>query len=216
VEPGEIVVEVMGTGTLDAHVKAAISTKIPGRLKKVLVDQGDTVKEGQEVARLDEHDLGHEVEVEEANVGAKKAAVERLQAEITQTKVVLTQATSNEARVRRQIASGVGSQDELDKAIESLGVARANLARTEAALVEGKRQIVTAAEGSQAMNLAIRDIRSSLGRFVFTALGIGMLLMIVMGMGGIYRGIVEDATLLVDSIVADLWVVSETSKGVPA
>lgn len=144
VEPGEIVVEVMGTGTLEAHVKAAVSTKIPGRLKKVLVDQGDAVKEGQEVARLDEHDLGHEVEVEEANVAAKKAAVERLQAEITQTKVVLTQATSNEARVRRQIASGVGSQDELDKAVESLGVARANLARTEAALVEGKRQIVTA------------------------------------------------------------------------
>lgn len=144
VEPGEIVVEVMGTGTLDAHVKAAISTKIPGRLKKVLVDQGDTVKEGQEVARLDEHDLGHEVEVEEANVAAKKAAVERLQAEIMQTKVILTQATSNEARVRRVIASGVGSQDDLDKAVESLGVAKANLARTEAALVEGERQIITA------------------------------------------------------------------------
>jgi HlyD family secretion protein len=144
VGPQEIVEEVMGTGTLDAHVKATISTKIPGRLKKVLVDQGDTVKEGQEVARLDEHDLVHEVEVEEANVAAKKAAVERLQAEITQTKVVLTQATSNEARVRRLSASAGVSQDELDKAVESLGVAKANLARTEAALVEGKRQIVTA------------------------------------------------------------------------
>ncbi|QDU21765.1 efflux RND transporter periplasmic adaptor subunit [Urbifossiella limnaea] len=144
VESGEIVVEVMGTGTLDAHVKAAVSTKIPGRLKTVLVDQGDTVKEGQEVARLDDLDLGHEVEVEEANVAARKAAVDRLQAEVTQTKVVLTQATSNEDRVRRVLASGGGSQDDLDKAVESLGVARANLARTEAALVEGKRQIVTA------------------------------------------------------------------------
>ncbi len=63
------------------------------------------------------------------------------------------------------------------------------------------------------MNLAIRDIRHSLGRFVFTALGIGMLLMIVMGMGGIYRGIVEDATLLVDSIGADLWVVQHGTRG---
>jgi putative ABC transport system permease protein len=63
------------------------------------------------------------------------------------------------------------------------------------------------------MNLAVRDIRHSLGRFVFTALGIGMLLMIVMGMGGIYRGIVEDATLLVDSIGADLWVVQHGTRG---
>jgi putative ABC transport system permease protein len=63
------------------------------------------------------------------------------------------------------------------------------------------------------MNLPIRDIRHSLGRFVFTAIGIGMLLMIVMGMGGIYRGIVEDATLLVDSIGADLWVVQHGTRG---
>lgn len=63
------------------------------------------------------------------------------------------------------------------------------------------------------MNLAVRDIRHSLGRFVFTTLGIGMLLMIVMGMGGIYRGIVEDATLLVDSIGADLWVVQHGTRG---
>jgi putative ABC transport system permease protein len=62
------------------------------------------------------------------------------------------------------------------------------------------------------MNLAVRDIRHSLGRFVFTALGIGMLLMVVMGMGGIYRGLVEDATLLVDSIGADLWVVQHGTK----
>jgi putative ABC transport system permease protein len=63
------------------------------------------------------------------------------------------------------------------------------------------------------MNLAVRDIRHSLGRFVFTAIGIGMLLMIVMGMGGIYRGLVEDATLLVDSIGADLWAVQQGTRG---
>lgn len=144
VGPGEIVVEVLGTGTLDAHVKATISTKIPGRLKTVLVDQGDTVKEGQEVAQLDDRDLKREVEVEEANVSARTAAVERLQAEIMQAKVVLTQATSTEARVRRLIASGTGSQDDLDKAVEALGVAKAVLARAEAALVEGRRQVVSA------------------------------------------------------------------------
>jgi putative ABC transport system permease protein len=37
--------------------------------------------------------------------------------------------------------------------------------------------------------------------------------MIVMGMGGIYRGLVEEATLLMESIGADLWVVQEGTRG---
>ncbi len=63
------------------------------------------------------------------------------------------------------------------------------------------------------MNLAVKDIRHNLGRFALTTVGIGMLLMIVMGMGGIYRGIIEDATLLIDSMDADLWIVQRDSKG---
>lgn len=63
------------------------------------------------------------------------------------------------------------------------------------------------------MNLALRDIQHGAGRFALTALGIGMLLMVVMGMGGIYRGIVEDAVLLVDRVGADLWVVQRGTRG---
>jgi putative ABC transport system permease protein len=63
------------------------------------------------------------------------------------------------------------------------------------------------------MNLAVRDIRHNFGRFVFTALGIGMLLMIVMGMSGIYRGIIEDATLLIDKIGGDVWIVQHNTRG---
>ena len=63
------------------------------------------------------------------------------------------------------------------------------------------------------MNLATKDIRHNLGRFALTTVGIGMLLMIVMGMGGIYRGIVEDATLLIDRIGADLWIVQRSTRG---
>jgi putative ABC transport system permease protein len=63
------------------------------------------------------------------------------------------------------------------------------------------------------MNLAAKDIQHNLGRFALTVFGIGMLLMIVMGMGGIYRGLVEDATLLVERIGADLWVVQRDTRG---
>lgn len=63
------------------------------------------------------------------------------------------------------------------------------------------------------MNLAVRDIRHNLARFTLTTVGIGLLLMIVMGMGGIYRGLIREATLLVEGIGADLWLVQGATRG---
>lgn len=63
------------------------------------------------------------------------------------------------------------------------------------------------------MNLAIRDIRHNLGRFVLTTVGLGLLLMLAMGMGGIYRGLVQEAILLIDRVDADLWVVQKDTRG---
>lgn len=63
------------------------------------------------------------------------------------------------------------------------------------------------------MNLAAKDIRHNVGRFSLTTIGVGMLLMVVMGMGGIYRGIVEDATMLIDGVGADIWVVQRDTRG---
>lgn len=63
------------------------------------------------------------------------------------------------------------------------------------------------------MNLASRDIRHNLGRFALTTVGVGVLLMMVMGMSGIYRGLVYEATLLVDHVGADLWIVQRATRG---
>lgn len=63
------------------------------------------------------------------------------------------------------------------------------------------------------MNLAFQDVRHNLGRFALTVLGVGMLLMVVMAMGGIYRGLIQEGTLLVDRIGADIWVVQKATRG---
>ena len=63
------------------------------------------------------------------------------------------------------------------------------------------------------MNLASRDIRYHLGRFVLTGLGVGLLLATVMAMGGIYRGMVEDALSIIRGFGADLWVVQKDTNG---
>ncbi|MGE4281648.1 MAG: ABC transporter permease [Magnetospirillum sp.] len=63
------------------------------------------------------------------------------------------------------------------------------------------------------MNLALRDIRHRLGRFVLTCVGLALLLGVVLSMIGIYRGIVADALQLVRLADADLWVVEGGTQG---
>ncbi len=63
------------------------------------------------------------------------------------------------------------------------------------------------------MNLAAHDIRHNLGRFLLTAVGIGLLLLMVLGMSGIYRGMIVEAMILVDGLEADLWIVQKNTRG---
>jgi putative ABC transport system permease protein len=63
------------------------------------------------------------------------------------------------------------------------------------------------------MNIAIKDIRHNLGRFLMTAAGVAFLVTASIGMIGLYRGIVEDALVIIDRIGADLWVVQGGRSG---
>ena len=57
------------------------------------------------------------------------------------------------------------------------------------------------------MELALKDIRRHLGRFLATIAGVAMLLAIVLVMNGIYRGNIEDGVWLIENTATDLWVV---------
>ena len=63
------------------------------------------------------------------------------------------------------------------------------------------------------ISLAGRDIVHSWGKFVFTGVGLGLLIGVTMTMGGVYRGMVDDAKVLLDNSGADLWVVQKDTLG---
>ena len=63
------------------------------------------------------------------------------------------------------------------------------------------------------MNLALKDIRHGLFRFVLTCFGLGLLMTVVLAMIGIYNGLVADALAIVKAPAADLWVVEAGTKG---
>jgi len=63
------------------------------------------------------------------------------------------------------------------------------------------------------ISLAGRDILQSWGKFVFTGVGLGLLIGATLTMAGVYRGMVDDARVLLESSGADLWVVQQDTLG---
>ena len=63
------------------------------------------------------------------------------------------------------------------------------------------------------MNLAFKDIRHNLGRFLLTCLGLSLLLGIVLAMVGIYRGQILESLGLVRAAGAHVWVVEGGTRG---
>lgn len=63
------------------------------------------------------------------------------------------------------------------------------------------------------MNLAYRDVRHNLFRFLLTCVGLSLLLTVVLAMIGIYRGIVVDALTIARAHRVDVWVVEGGTRG---
>jgi HlyD family secretion protein len=146
VETGEIVAEVMGTGTLEARFQTTVSSKIQGRLAEVPVDQNDRVYAGQLIARLDDADLAREVGIARATLDAAQATVKRVRADESRARAVKDQAERDYHRYSALSESKSISQENVEKTREKLAVADAEADRASAATTESVRQVTTAEE----------------------------------------------------------------------
>ena len=63
------------------------------------------------------------------------------------------------------------------------------------------------------ISLAGHDIQHARGKFMFTGVGLGLLIGVTLTMAGVYRGMVDDAMVLLDNSGADLWVVQKDTLG---
>ncbi len=159
---GEVRGEVMGTGTLEARVKTTISPRIQERLAEVLVDQGDSVKSGQLLARLDDAETRQQVAIAEATHIAARATVERVRSDEARAQAVLKQAQQDHQRSINLLAGKITSQADFDKTAEALHVAEADLKRAQSAIVEAESQVFTAEKTLlyQREHLAFTEMRS--------------------------------------------------------
>jgi putative ABC transport system permease protein len=63
------------------------------------------------------------------------------------------------------------------------------------------------------MNLALKDARYHVFKFISSTIGVSLLLMVVFVLGGIIRGVILDSSTVVEATNADLWVVQKDWLG---
>ncbi len=167
-----------GNGRIEA-VEIDVSTKIPGRIKEIVVREGDFVTAGQVVARMDTEQLEAQRRQAEAQlnravigVDTAKSLVTQREAERTAAAAVVAQREAELDAAERKLArseqlakTNVVSQQVLDDdraaaqgAKAAVGAAQAQLAASEAAISSAKAQVIDAEAAVEAAKAAIETI----------------------------------------------------------
>jgi RND family efflux transporter MFP subunit len=108
------------TGYVTARRQATVSAQITGTLTAVLIEEGDHVKQGQVLARLD--DSGYK-----ANLAAARAQADAAQAQVAQYQAQLAQSVHDAARLQSLVARGLVSEQSAEQAQTQVNSLRAQL-----------------------------------------------------------------------------------------
>lgn len=77
VERGSIAREITVSGVVEPIRSIGVNSQLPGALRSVLVEEGDLVRAGQTLARLDDRELRAQLSAAEANLEVAQAALAR-------------------------------------------------------------------------------------------------------------------------------------------
>lgn len=171
-----------GNGRIEA-IEIDISTKIPGRIREILVNEGDFVTAGQVLARMDTEQLQAQRRQAEAqlhraviSIDTAKSLVTQREAERTAAVAVVAQRDAQFDAIQRKLArseqlikTNAVSQQVLDDdranaegANATVAAAKAQLAASEAAISAAKAQVVDAGAAADAAKAAIDTITADI------------------------------------------------------
>jgi RND family efflux transporter MFP subunit len=122
------------SGTLRAEAQFDVAPKIAGRMERLLVDLGDTVRNGQVVARLDDDEAEQQVQQARAELGVAQAG-------LAEARSLLSVKQAQLGRIRQLHERRIAAQTELETAeVEAVAqqarvqVTQAQVTQREAAL----------------------------------------------------------------------------------
>ena len=134
VEKRDITEMVYGNGTVEAKVVVGISSKITGRIVELYADQGDSVKRGQLLAKLENDDFRHQEQQSEAGLSRSVATLNAEQANLQKAKSNLVLAEKNAQRFKTLAEKNFVSKLEAEQYDTACQVAREEVARSQAAV----------------------------------------------------------------------------------
>ncbi|RII29065.1 MAG: efflux RND transporter periplasmic adaptor subunit [Geobacter sp.] len=132
VEKHDLTSQVYGNGTVEAKVVVGVSSKITGRIVELFVDQGDHVKRGQLLARLENDDFLQQERQSEAGLRRSAANLSVEQANLQKAKANLALAENNVQRFKALAAKNFVSKLEAEQYDTTCQVAREEVARCQA------------------------------------------------------------------------------------
>ncbi len=148
VERGDVVQQAFGRGTVESDREAQLGFDLVGRVSEILVDEGDRIALGQELARLEPDQLRADLRTATSSVAAARTSLQRLAAEEQRSRALFDAAERETRKSRELLTKGAITQHELDVAEDALHVARADLDRVLAQRVEATRSIDVAQGGA--------------------------------------------------------------------
>src|SRR5262245_16008233 len=158
----------VGNGRLEAKLVDA-TAKEPLRVKEILVDEGDLVKPGQVVVRLDTSTLDAQLASAKASEAAALEQLAVAQGAINRRKAEINLAKIEVDRSGALVRENAGSQRELD-------VRRMTLQTTKAALSEEEARLLAARQDADAAKANVEQVQTRINDATLTSPVLGRVL----------------------------------------
>jgi HlyD family secretion protein len=147
---------VSGNGRIEAD-EVDIDTKFAGRIAEMLADEGDMIKAGQVVARMDTRDLEASLRKSQAQVQESQQSLDEARANVEQQKTQLTLAHQEFDRTNTLVARGFATNELLDQRRQALNSAIAALNAANDRVGEAARALDAATHDVELYEVNIAD-----------------------------------------------------------
>jgi HlyD family secretion protein len=145
-----------GNGRLEAN-EINIDTKYAARIAEMLADQGDLVKAGQVVARMDTRDLQASLKRSQAQVEQARRAVDEANANLTQMQSQVLLAQQEFDRAAYLVQKGFQTKEILDQRQQQLNGATALANAAQARVTQAERALDAATHDVELYTVQIED-----------------------------------------------------------
>ena len=145
-----------GNGRIEAD-EIDIDTKFAGRIAEMLADEGDMVKAGQVLARMDTQDLAAELKKSEAQVRQAQHSLDEAHSNVDLQKTQLTLAQQEFDRTNALVKNGFATYELRDQRLQALNGAIAALKAANDRVGEAERALDAATHDVEFYKVNIAD-----------------------------------------------------------